>query len=179
MSDNIKKYSLSDFLNIQEEGTNFLNEFNKKLSDINFEKALSDYSIKLEKQSEKLSNAIININNHQKKLNKQQADLKNHELQLKENSSNTKIVKNLLITVIIALAVVIIWWCYETFFRFDEVKQNYIEKTTEYQKQLDLFRSDIDNLKQDQQKQDKYIEKEVERQLYKKIEELNLKKDSK
>ncbi|MFK7780487.1 MAG: hypothetical protein QM490_05135 [Candidatus Gracilibacteria bacterium] len=88
LSDNIdeeKDLSLSDFLQGEEE-KNLLSEskFNKKISDISFQKALNDYSVELDNQSQEIIEAQTSINEHQETLSKTQKKLNDQSQEIIE-----------------------------------------------------------------------------------------------
>lgn len=166
--------------------------FNKKIWEIDLDQAFKDYNNKLDiqadlisEQQQNISDQQENINSTQENLNKALDDLKNHELQLKEQSAQLSLTNKVTFTLIVALALVTIWWIYEFYVRFSDVKFDYIKQTEETENKIELFEKDIEKMKSDIINDiesnnndiadvEKRIEKEVELQISKKIIELKL-----
>jgi len=153
----------SSDINVDEKFAEHDKQINKHNSDIeSHEKILQ----KLIEDTQKVNEQTTKTNNQVNQTNK---SIQNTRKEIKETKKQMLAVKDWIKLLVTVFVLVFLWWCYETFVRFDNVKQDYIEQTKENQKQLELFKSNMDTLNEKQNRQDKYIEKEVERQVYEKM----------
>lgn len=60
-------------------------------------------------------------------------------------------------------------WCIETFYRFHNVKEDYITQTKELEKQIELFKKEQENLKEDNKSLKENLKNEIEKEIYKTI----------
>ena len=164
MNDNYSK-----FLKLLNWSDNTSNKFNKKIIDVDI----------VHKISEILSFQGISLNKQQRELEKLSENIEKTKEDIEKTESNMIQVRRLFIWFITIFAIVFLGWCMETFFRFANVKQDYIKKTGELNWKIEIFKKEIENIKKlseefkNNTKED--INKEVERQLNKKIIEFNFK----
>lgn len=145
-------------------------KFNKSVSDINIDDKISEYDEKLWIQEASIK--------EQKKLQeKQELELSQQRKEINETKSEMILVKRWFWALISIFILVFFGWCYETFYRFSEVKIDYIRATEELHNKTNLYELEIRNIKElnNNIKGDfqENIENEVERQLNSKIIEFN------
>lgn len=157
-----KKYTPNDFLKVSTIIPEDTQRFDKKINEVDIVNAYNRANKNIVKAQKELQEAQIEIKNHQATIDKQQQDIKRHDDLLKST-------KNFLWVVFLVLVVTIITWFVETFWKFNEVKQDYVIKTEELKSQIQLYDKKINTLEEKQkeisQQLENDISKEVELQL--------------
>lgn len=60
----------------------------------------------------------------------------------KKSKQNITILTTLMIWVIVIMALAIVWWLVDTFWRLSEIKKDFYETKYEFQSQLDILKND-------------------------------------
>lgn len=141
-----KKFNLSDFSNVVQKTWYFKEEFDKPISQIDINSAFKEYTESLEEQDRRLTEQTKKLEKQAEDLDVYRDELKKHEIQLNAQYDSIEFVKNLWIAVILALCIVIIGWARDTFWVYQEVKENYISETENTSEKIELFKKDFKNL---------------------------------
>lgn len=188
----LKSENLANFENkILEESLN--NSFSiNELKDI-LKKYLTKIS-KLEIDFENLKNDLISNLNESKRIEKDVKEIKEEHLKNFEESTKKinemKVIKDefdrkinflntFMIWILVVFFITFLWFIIEEYFRFHNVKEEYINQTVEnkkeLEKQIELFKKEQEELKEDNQKLKENIKNELEKDIYKTILQTNLK----
>lgn len=132
-----------------------------------------DFKNALEKSREELLKLVNENNSFKSELVIIKNGFEKNIDKLTETEKQLKITKRWFWWFISVFVIVFLWWCVETFYKFSEVKTDYINKTKEFEKQIELFKKEQEELKEDNQNLKETIKNEIEKDIYKTILEKN------